>query len=179
MHPIAPSEPQRILSIYTASLAAAGGATDPAFVRLVDSHMADLVALTRIEQHNAADVARQRGPRAARLDAVLAAINAGFADAEFSLHHVAGKERLSERSLRALLKDSGKSFADRVLALRLEKAQRLLADPRHAQRKVIDIALSCGFNDVSYFHRSFRTRFGMTPNEARAAARAAEHSIAA
>ncbi|WP_249166993.1 AraC family transcriptional regulator [Bradyrhizobium sp. JYMT SZCCT0428] len=25
-----------------------------------------------------------------------------------------------------------------------------------------------GFNDVSYFHRSFRRRFGMTPLEAKA-----------
>jgi AraC-like DNA-binding protein len=33
---------------------------------------------------------------------------------------------------------------------------------------MIDIAFSSGFNDVSYFHRTFRARFGMTPNDARA-----------
>jgi AraC-like DNA-binding protein len=65
-----------------------------------------------------------------------------------------------------------------VLELRLQKAYRLLTDARHADRKVIDIALSCGFNDVSYFHRSFRGRFGMTPSDARAAAAAPPHSAA-
>ena len=53
---------------------------------------------------------------------------------------------------------------------RLNAAWRLLTSVRHAHRKVIDIALSSGFNDVSYFHRSFRARFGMTPSDARAAA---------
>jgi len=174
----ATSEPQRILNLYTASLAAAGGASDPAFVRLVDSHIADLVALTQTVDRNSADVARARGTRAARLDAVLAAINAGFGDPEFSLGGIAKKERVSERFLRELLRQSGRSFADRVLELRLEKAHRLLADPRHAHRKVIDIAFSSGFNDVSYFHRSFRTRFGITPNDARTAGRAVERQVA-
>jgi len=65
-----------------------------------------------------------------------------------------------------------------VLELRLQKAYRLLTDARHADRKVIDIALSCGFNDLSYFHRSYRARFGMTPSDARAAAAAPPHSAA-
>jgi transcriptional regulator GlxA family with amidase domain len=177
MPPIAAtSEPQRILNLYTASLAAAGGASDPAFVRLVDSHIADLVALTRTAARDTADVTRARGARAARLDAVLGAINAGFGDPEFSLRGIAQKERVSERFLRELLRQSGRGFADRVLELRLEKAHRLLADPRHPHRKVIDIALSSGFNDVSYFHRSFRARFGITPNDART--RAVEQRVA-
>ena len=35
-------------------------------------------------------------------------------------------------------------------------------------RKVSDVAFACGFNDLSYFHRCFRRRFGMTPAGARA-----------
>jgi transcriptional regulator GlxA family with amidase domain len=29
--------------------------------------------------------------------------------------------------------------------------------------KVSDIALACGFNEVSYFNRCFRRRFGASP----------------
>jgi AraC-like DNA-binding protein len=32
---------------------------------------------------------------------------------------------------------------------------------------VSDIAYLAGFNDVSYFHRAFRRRFGMTPSDLR------------
>jgi AraC-like DNA-binding protein len=38
----------------------------------------------------------------------------------------------------------------------------LLARAHLTQRKISDVALSSGFNDVSYFHRCFRRRFGMT-----------------
>ena len=34
------------------------------------------------------------------------------------------------------------------------------------------IALASGFGDISYFNLSFRTRFGMTPSDARVAATA-------
>ena len=32
---------------------------------------------------------------------------------------------------------------------------------------VRDIAFDCGFNDLSYFNRCFRRRFGLTPSAAR------------
>ena len=54
-----------------------------------------------------------------------------------------------------------------VLEQRLVRAARLLRDPRHLARKVSDIAYLAGFNDMSYFHRAFRRRFGMTPSDMR------------
>jgi transcriptional regulator GlxA family with amidase domain len=54
-----------------------------------------------------------------------------------------------------------------VLELRLQKAQVMLADPRHHRLKVSEIAHACGFNEVSYFNRCFRRRFGATPTTAR------------
>ena len=170
----ATSEPLRILSLYEEGVAAAGRPRDPTLAQLISNHLADLTSLARDAARNAADVARQQGRRAGRLDAVLAAIHANFADSGFSLRSIAQKEGVSERSLRNVLQDSGIAFADRVLELRLQKAWRLLTNAVHAHRKVIDIALSCGFNDLSYFHRSFRARFGMTPNDARAAPAAAD-----
>jgi AraC-like DNA-binding protein len=51
------------------------------------------------------------------------------------------------------------------LELRLRKAADLLA--RASERRISDIAFDCGFNDLSYFNRCFRRRFGLTPTAAR------------
>jgi AraC-like DNA-binding protein len=47
----------------------------------------------------------------------------------------------------------------------------MLTDRRFAGYKLIDIALTSGFNEVSHFNRSFRRRFGASPSDMRAAAR--------
>jgi AraC-like DNA-binding protein len=46
----------------------------------------------------------------------------------------------------------------------LRKAAELLA---RGEARVSDIAFDCGFNDLSYFNRCFRRRFGLTPTAAR------------
>jgi AraC family transcriptional activator of tynA and feaB len=48
---------------------------------------------------------------------------------------------------------------------RLLLAHRRLSAPGARQDKIGTIALDAGFADLSYFHRSFRKRFGMTPAE--------------
>jgi AraC-like DNA-binding protein len=48
--------------------------------------------------------------------------------------------------------------------MRLRKAADLLA---HSQTRISDIAFDCGFNDLSYFNRCVRRRFGLTPSAAR------------
>jgi AraC-like DNA-binding protein len=37
----------------------------------------------------------------------------------------------------------------------------------HREGRISDIAFACGFNDLSYFNRCFRRRFGLTPTAAR------------
>jgi AraC-like DNA-binding protein len=64
-----------------------------------------------------------------------------------------------------LLFDAGASFSVRLNELRLRKAADLLAcggNPR-----ISEVAFACGFNDLSYFNRCFRRRFGLTPTAAR------------
>jgi AraC family transcriptional regulator len=47
-----------------------------------------------------------------------------------------------------------------VLRARLrEAAMRLTAEPA----KILDIALDCGFGDVSNFNHAFRAEFGVSP----------------
>jgi AraC-like DNA-binding protein len=63
------------------------------------------------------------------------------------------------------LYEAGASFTSRLNELRLHKAAELLA--HRGERRIIDIAFECGFNDLSYFNRCFRRRFGLTPSAAR------------
>ncbi|HEY6258677.1 MAG TPA: helix-turn-helix domain-containing protein, partial [Xanthobacteraceae bacterium] len=58
-------------------------------------------------------------------------------------------------------------FSRHVLGQRLERAHRLLRDPRLARVKISDIALNAGFTDLSYFNRSYRHRFNETPSTTR------------
>ena len=136
---------------------------DPALTAHVDATLLDLVALILGAHGDSAEIARMRGLRAARLQEVLAAIRKGFADPGLSPAKVAPRLGVSARYVNDLLQETGASFAERVMELRLQKARSMLADRRHDRLKVIDIAFDCGFNDVSYFNRSFRRRFGATP----------------
>jgi AraC-like DNA-binding protein len=57
--------------------------------------------------------------------------------------------------------------------LRLRKAADLLA---HAgERRISDIAFDCGFNDLSYFNRCFRRRFGAPPTQFRGRTGGSDH----
>lgn len=61
---------------------------------------------------------------------------------------------------RLFKKETGISFHQYCLLLRLQKAESLLLK---TSDKIIDIALECGFDNVSYFNRAFKTQYGMSP----------------
>lgn len=123
----------------------------------------DLIGLAIGVKGDAAGLAQARGLRAARLQAILDQISRRFTDPSFSVLDIAVKLQISPRYIQDLLQETGESFTERVIELRLQKARRLLASDRGNFLKVTDVAMSCGFNEVSYFHRSFRRRFGATP----------------
>ena len=127
----------------------------------------DLVVLALGANGDAAHIARGRGLRAARASDIAAEIQANFSDPAFSAHHVALKLGLSPRYVQELMRETGTGFTDRVLELRLQKARAMLASPYHDRLRIGDIALACGFNEVSYFNRCFRRRFGETPTQYR------------
>jgi len=100
-------------------------------------------------------------------------VEAHFTDAALSVHAVALRQGITPRYLHMLLEDEGLSFSALVLERRLALARRMLADPRLERRAIAALALDVGFGDLSYFNRSFRRRYGMTPSQARALAAAA------
>ena len=44
--------------------------------------------------------------------------------------------------------------------LRLEKAVEMF---EHGNTSIMDVSMSVGFNNLSYFHRAFKKKYGMTP----------------
>ena len=59
---------------------------------------------------------------------------------------------------------AGISLSEYVNALRLTRAMEKLS---HSDSTIAEIALDCGFQNVTYFNRLFRTRYGRTPRAAR------------
>lgn len=140
---------------------------EPELVRHAGAALLDLAALSLGAGREVAEIARQGGLRMARLQAVLAAVRAGFSSPTFSANDVGLKLGLSASYVQKLLHESGSNFTERVLELRLQKARTMLASAQYYDVKVSDIAYTCGFNEVSYFNRCFRRRFGAAPNEYR------------
>lgn len=140
------------------------GAIDEA-AAAISAHLTDLVALGLGARSDASETVRRGGLRAIRLKTVAAIIAKRFSEPAFSARELAAEAGLSERYVNELLYGDGASFNERLTELRLRKAADLLT---HAgQRRISDIAFDCGFNDLSYFNRCFRRRFGLTPTAAR------------
>ena len=129
----------------------------------IGTTLLDLVALALGASKDAAHCAQMRGLRAARTQDVIARIAAGFADPAFSPDGVAAELGVSVRYVQDLLQETGTPFSARVLEHRLQRARALLAYARNDHMRIGEIARACGFNEVPYFNRCFRRRFGESP----------------
>lgn len=83
----------------------------------------------------------------------------------FTLESVCRLHFIHEKYAGGLFKKQiGMTFHEYLNQVRLQRAAELLIS---SPRKIIDIALSCGFNNVTYFNKKFRQRYGMPPGEYR------------
>lgn len=130
----------------------------------IATHLLDLAAIGLGARADLAVEAQRGGLRAVRLKAVLTILQRHFSEPDFSAQKLAAEAGLSERYVNELLYEAGASFTSRLNELRMRKAADLLA---RKEGRISDIAFECGFNDLSYFNRCFRRRFGLTPTAAR------------
>lgn len=86
---------------------------------------------------------------------------------QLSLAQVARVHHLTPRQVQRLFARKGTCFSDFVSGARLDRAHAMLADPGQRHRRVLEIALDSGFDDVSAFSRAFRRHFGLTPSDVR------------
>ena len=134
---------------------------EPTMARLNGDYILDLIALALNARGEAEAVARGRGLPAARHRLIVAEIERGFADAALSGKMVAARLGITERYLQQLMEQRGETFSHHVLRVRLERAAAMLTTKKHMP--VAEVAFRCGFNDLSYFNRTFRRRFGDSP----------------
>lgn len=160
----------RLLTSYAAALLDETLELTPELGALSAIHIQDLVAVTLGANRDAAEIAKGRGVRVARLQAIRADIEASLSSPDLSLESLSRRHGISPRYVRALFDGEGTSFTDYVLGRRLFRAHRMLSNPV-AEAKISAIAFEAGFGDLSYFNQAFRRHFGMTPSDARARAR--------
>lgn len=166
---VADSPALRLLKSYVRTLDDETALAAPGARHAVAAHVTDLAALAIGATGAAADAAA-RSVRAARLQAIKADIVAGLGDSRMSADIVAARHGITARYMRMLFESEGTSFSEYVLAHRLQRARRMLTDPRHLARTISAIAFECGFGDLSYFNRTFRRRYGASPSDVRAQA---------
>ncbi|MCS3446170.1 MULTISPECIES: AraC family transcriptional regulator [Bradyrhizobium] len=128
-------------------------------------HLADLVGLVLGSSAERKELAARDGVAKARLDLMKADVLKNLDNGKLTIEAVAKANALSTRQAQRLFASAGTTFSEFVLEQRLLLARRLLLHEEGAGRKVSDIAYTAGFNDLSYFHRSFRRKFGVAPAE--------------
>lgn len=94
-------------------------------------------------------------------------IHAHFADAEMSIPDISRALTLNQTYLRRMFKEeTGLTLTEYITKYRLERAQSLMRD---TAVPLTQIAEQTGYSDVSYFSRSFKKYFGVSPRAARIA----------
>jgi len=158
----------RLLSNYIDGVIEGPALSSADVARLVVTQIYELAALTMGTTREAAEIAKGRGLRVARLNAMKVDIAEKLASSNLSVEEVAKRQGVSSRYVQMLFEQEGTTFSQYVTSQRLLRAHRMLTDPRFADRSITWLALHAGFGDLSYFNRAFRRCYGGTPSEVRA-----------
>jgi AraC-like DNA-binding protein len=99
------------------------------------------------------------------LSRALGLIDRHARDPEFGPATLAERLNVSERTLQRHFQALGETASRRILSVRLETAHARLLGARigPGAASVAAIAFDSGFNDLSYFYREFRARYGVPP----------------
>ena len=88
-----------------------------------------------------------------------------YADPDLSLQLVAERMNISPSYVGRIYKQhTMRTIVDAIQKVRLEKAMDLLGQ---THLSIAEIAERTGFTNASYFHRTFKKHYGMTPNDYR------------
>jgi len=120
-----------------------------------------------------ADTAPTAGRQASLLFKAQAYIRSHLDDADLGVERIAAAMHVSSSTLARLFACSGTTVMRWLWDERLSAAHRALLEGRAKQ--VTEVALSCGFSSFSHFSRSFKARYGHSPNTMIKPARARSH----
>ena len=157
----------RLLTGYVRSML---GGDAPASVKLaaaVAAHLTELIELSLDATESAGLPGADHGVRAARLTLIKADIDRNLTDSSLTAAALAARHGITVRYLHKLFEDEAMTVSHYVLDGRLALARQLLSNPRLAGRTISSIAGDAGFGDLSYFNRTFRRRYSVTPSDVR------------
>ena len=160
----------RLLTSYVETMLGEPAPPTHELQQLAVVHIYDLATLAMGATRDAAEIANNRGLAAARLREIKTDIATNLLRGDLSIVEIALRQRVTPRYIQMLFETEGTTFTEFVRNARLNRAHRMLVDPRLADRSISAIAFDVGFADLSYFNREFRRRFGQTPSDVRAAA---------
>ena len=138
---------------------------DPGYEFLVRNDLSKLIYLCYLNSTTVSTLSEKEQRDADRLRIMLDYIQEHF-DEELTTAKIAQSAMISEsecqRCFKRLIQNSPIRYLRKV---RLQKSAEMLADKT---LKISDIALKCGFQDMSYYSNSFKRMYGRTPGEYRA-----------
>ncbi|MDI3383654.1 helix-turn-helix domain-containing protein [Xenophilus aerolatus] len=149
------------LSAFARQLTPELAARPPLPAQLLTDQLGALTALALQQAAPAAPATPSLRERVAAL------VRERHAEAGLTAADVAAALEVSQRTLHRALAGGGHTFAQQLMACRMEAAARLLADPRFDRLTVAEIGRRVGLADASHFVRSCRMRLGATPAELR------------
>lgn len=156
----------RLLTVYLKELDDNQRLTDDPLRQLVVKQAYQIVSL--VLGPLCAEMQIRPGAMALRLQAIKNYIDKESRKQKLSIIDVAAAHKLSERQAQRLFETQDTTFSSYLLEKRLENVHAALTDARRAHLSIGEIAVGCGFGDLSYFNRAFRKRFGMAPSDLRA-----------
>lgn len=169
MRPMPPDSPALGLLLRYIDLIYEETTAQPAALqKAIVAHVHDLMAVLFGATRDAAEASKNRGVRAARQHVLKEYVRENLVSANLSVSQIAAQYRMTPRYVQMLFDDGDTTFTEFVRNERLARAYQMLSSPRWRDRKIVEIGLACGFNDLSHFNRAFRKRFNATPTDVRA-----------
>jgi len=134
-------------------------ADEPGWSEAIGDVIADLIALTF--HHVPAAPAPSRSVVAERWQrTVRAFVDQHLADPELGAAMIAARLGVTPRYVQMVFASMSTTASAYIVGRRLELAAQFLTTER---QPVADVAQRSGFTDLSYFYRSFRKRYGVSP----------------
>ena len=156
---------REVLAGYFALSSGTAASLDAVSQMTMARHMTELVGLLLRAERDLAAPDLRDGYGAARLQLIQAQVLEHLGDDGLTIASVARRSGLTPKQVQRLFAPTGMTFAEFVLEQRLLLVRRLLSGLGRRREKIGSIAHDAGFGDLSYFNRTFRSRFGMTPSE--------------